>query len=294
MGKNKTQNLLAALLAAIVSNILLYLLGLVLRIPVPNMFMAILITTIECAVILGAATAIFCVAFAKKNPNVGALIGLSIAAGLISSVINQLIFRFLIYSGMIFPGWNFIVIIIRFVLFFGAAFLILTLSKEKQPKFGMYGTPYYAPNQQQPQNPSSYNAAADSASSAGTTSGTYSGSVTDELAELILMAVKPQLKSPFTAVLCSKEEMLVIPDGKGGYDITGYVNSQNSYGAMIRTSFKVNAANYGSNWQILSCKVGEREAKIAGKNFAYIWIIAIVLTLLTSGFFYIIYSSALF
>ena len=49
--------------------------------------------------------------------------------------------------------WSILSIVVRFLIFFGAAFLILNLSKEKNANpYAMYGNPYYTPNSQA-QNP---------------------------------------------------------------------------------------------------------------------------------------------
>lgn len=64
--------------------------------------------------------------------------------------------------------------------------------------------------------------------------------VLDEEAEakLFAKAVELQLlKTPASAVFCDMEEMSVLPVGEGAYSVSGYVDSQNSYGAMLRSQF---------------------------------------------------------
>lgn len=64
----------------------------------------------------------------------------------------------------------------------------------------------------------------------------------DEVAEakMFAKAVELQLlKTPASAVFCSMEEMSVLPIGDGAYSVSGYVDSQNSYGAMLRNQFNL-------------------------------------------------------
>ena len=67
-------------------------------------------------------------------------------------------------------------------------------------------------------------------------------SVIDEVAEakMFAKAVELQLlKTPASAVFCAMEEMSVLPIGEGAYSVSGYVDSQNSYGAMLRNQFNL-------------------------------------------------------
>ncbi len=58
-------------------------------------------------------------------------------------------------------------------------------------------------------------------------------------AKLFAQAIELQLlKAPATAQFCSLEEMTVTSNGDV-YIVGGYVDSQNSYGAVVRTPFKI-------------------------------------------------------
>ena len=85
----------------------------------------------------------------------------------------------------------------------------------------------------------------------------------DSLLAAVLNAIRPQLKAPMTAVLCEREQMS-ITNNNSEYDIRGFVNSQNSYGAMIATDFAVKARYYNGSWVISKVTVG----KLAAKNYA--------------------------
>lgn len=49
--------------------------------------------------------------------------------------------------------------------------------------------------------------------------------------------VKPRLKSPASAKFASKAESTVVNHGEGKYLVRSYVDSQNAFGAMIRTEY---------------------------------------------------------
>lgn len=54
--------------------------------------------------------------------------------------------------------------------------------------------------------------------------------------------VKKALKAPRTAVFCDIDEIQII-ENYGIYVVNGWVDSQNTYGAMIRTNIKIEVAN---------------------------------------------------
>lgn len=51
--------------------------------------------------------------------------------------------------------------------------------------------------------------------------------------------VKQFLKAPSTAEVCPVDEMQITHLGNGEYMITGWVDAENSYGAMLRSDFIV-------------------------------------------------------
>ena len=298
METKKKSNILHAFLIGLIAAVVTLILNSVLTsfILIRSVVSGIVFNTIIGAIVFVLAGVIYCLAIAKKKMNVGALVLAAILTGLIKAIVTQVITNFIFrYLIMIFIEMqlpvNVLIIAFGFVLnvifyFLGMA-VFLSFCKEK-PAFDYtaFSSTYT------PSNGVAYNPGSETASSSTNQTGT--SEINDDLMDKILMAVKPYLKAPITAVLCGKEEMTFIPDGKGGYDITGYVNSQNSYGAMVRTGFKVNAVNMSGTWQILSAKVGVREAMEAGKNFAAAWIIGIIVTLVTMAFFYFIISNSLF
>lgn len=59
--------------------------------------------------------------------------------------------------------------------------------------------------------------------------------------------VEKVLKAPSTADFCGYSDATIYPSG-AGYIVSGWVDAQNSYGAMIRSTFSVTLHQSGSNW----------------------------------------------
>lgn len=112
----------------------------------------------------------------------------------------------------------------------------------------------------------------------------------DALSAAILNAIRPKLKAPITAVLCSIEEM-TITQNHGEYEIQGYVNSQNSYGAMVATDFTVKAVYANNSWVITNSKIGVKLAKNFAKNFTASYIAFIIFGIVMSILLYFLFST---
>ena len=67
--------------------------------------------------------------------------------------------------------------------------------------------------------------------------------------------VKGKLKSPSTAKFCSYSPDRVADLGNNKYKITGYVDAQNSFGAMIRKNFTVTLTFTESGYKNASCTI---------------------------------------
>ena len=115
----------------------------------------------------------------------------------------------------------------------------------------------------------------------------------DGLSAAILNAVRGCLKAPLTAVLCGREQM-VITESNGVYTIEGVVHSQNGFGAMIATDFRVTAYCNNGYWVITSCEVGKKAAtayaKSFAKNYAIISICVVALGLVGTFFLFFIFG----
>lgn len=107
-------------------------------------------------------------------------------------------------------------------------------------------------------------------------------------AKLFAQAVELQLlKAPATAQFCSLEEMTVTSMGDV-YVVSGYVDSQNSYGAIVRTPFKITVFKDNGIWKNAD-KFINTSAVIQGKiisNTIVWWILGIIGSVITFLIYY--------
>lgn len=100
------------------------------------------------------------------------------------------------------------------------------------------------------------------------------------------------LKAPSTAVFC-KEEELIITKEYGRYLVTGWVDSQNSYGAMIRTYYNKFQIENENGVFIPKSNAGTMASnKLAGTLASY-WIYGIIATIITSAIFYFLIQASM-
>jgi hypothetical protein len=69
---------------------------------------------------------------------------------------------------------------------------------------------------------------------------------------MAIMVMEKQLKAPATAKFASKNESNISKLGDNLYEVTSYVDAQNSFGALIRTSFTIVVKDEGETWQLIS------------------------------------------
>lgn len=67
--------------------------------------------------------------------------------------------------------------------------------------------------------------------------------------------VSTSLKAPSTAKFCGDEVKPFQFAGAEAWEINGCVDAQNSYGAMIRNSYKVILTRSGSEWRVSSLEI---------------------------------------
>lgn len=107
-------------------------------------------------------------------------------------------------------------------------------------------------------------------------------------AKLFAQAVELQLlKAPATAQFCSLEEMTVTTTGDV-YVVSGYVDSQNSYGAIVRTPFKITVFKDNGVWKNAD-KFINTSAVIQGQiisNTIIWWILGIIGSVITFLIYY--------
>ena len=102
-------------------------------------------------------------------------------------------------------------------------------------------------------------------------------------AALFAQCVETQvLKSPASAVFPPLNQMVVSgQDGK--YAVSGFVDSQNSYGAMIRTNYSFNIEKFGDAWKCADHFVDNSTViqKNMMSNTVLWWVLGIIGTIIT-------------
>ncbi len=107
--------------------------------------------------------------------------------------------------------------------------------------------------------------------------------------EEIMKVVKPticsQLKSPASAQF-PVDVISIIGDDERGYQVQGFVDSQNSYGAMIRTDFTANVVVQNGFPSVTSSSVGTKAAINNAKQFGISYLAITILTIIGGAFLY--------
>lgn len=103
--------------------------------------------------------------------------------------------------------------------------------------------------------------------------------------------VKKSLKSPASAVFCNIDE-LSIADNYGVYDVKGWVDSQNSYGAMIRTNVALKMTIENGTLVSKTNLAISASGKVVG-HLIYYYIIGAIITAILFGISYFFISEML-
>ena len=67
--------------------------------------------------------------------------------------------------------------------------------------------------------------------------------------------VEEHLKSPSTADFCSYTEATITPLGNNRYEIKGYVDAQNGFGATVRSYFTVRLTLTANGYKNAECTI---------------------------------------
>lgn len=104
----------------------------------------------------------------------------------------------------------------------------------------------------------------------------------EEIMKVVKPAVCSKLKSPSSAQF-PDDLISIVGDDCQGYTVTGFVDSQNTYGAMVRSDFTVTVqANNGVPVVVYS-SVGLKAGTQAGLNYVIITIFSIVVGAIIYG-----------
>ena len=105
-------------------------------------------------------------------------------------------------------------------------------------------------------------------------------------AKLFAQAVELQvLKAPLTAIFCGLDEMTLQENANGSYTVSGYVNAQNSYGALIKTPFSLLVFKVNEEWKTGSKFVAAGSGGRGGKGIGGFLIgVSIVLDIVSMFF----------
>ena len=112
--------------------------------------------------------------------------------------------------------------------------------------------------------------------------------------EEIMKVVKPEicskLKSPASAQF-PVELISISGDEEKGYYVKGFVDSQNSYGAMIRNDFTANVAVADGIPIVVSSSVGVQKAKNDAKAFGISYVAVTIITLIGAALLSLVISA---
>ena len=112
----------------------------------------------------------------------------------------------------------------------------------------------------------------------------------EEIMKAVKSAVSAQLKSPASAQF---PEDLISIDGndQSGYEVTGFVDSQNSYGAMIRNDFKASVSIVNGEARVSSATVAAKANVDRAKEFGANYVVSLLITLIGGAIMYFIIMS---
>lgn len=119
-------------------------------------------------------------------------------------------------------------------------------------------------------------------------------SVETDLGKAIIAVVKPaitnQLKAPASAQF--QEDLIsIVCYGENVYEVSGYVDSQNGYGAMIRNDFSATVVMTNGVPDVKSASVGTQKAKNDAKEFGTNYVKTLILTGIGAAILYFIINA---
>ena len=111
-----------------------------------------------------------------------------------------------------------------------------------------------------------------------------------EIMAVVKPAVCNQLKSPASAQF-PVDLISIVGDETRGYQVSGFVDSQNSYGAMIRNDFNATVAIENGFPVIKSATVGAKANAERAKEFGINYVAISIFTVVGGAILYFIISA---
>lgn len=112
----------------------------------------------------------------------------------------------------------------------------------------------------------------------------------EEIMKVVKPAICSQLKSPASAQF-PVDLISIVGDDERGYQIKGFVDSQNSYGAMIRNDFIAQVSVQNGFPVVTSSSVGTQAAINNAKQFGINYLAITLLTIVGAAIMYFIISA---
>lgn len=112
----------------------------------------------------------------------------------------------------------------------------------------------------------------------------------EEIMKVVKPAICAQLKSPASAQF-PVDVISIVGDDERGYLVNGFVDSQNSYGALIRNDFKAEISIENGFPVVKSSSVGTQAAINNAKQFGANYLAITLLTTVGAVIMYFIISA---
>lgn len=112
----------------------------------------------------------------------------------------------------------------------------------------------------------------------------------EEIMAVVKPAICSQLKSPASAQF-PVDVISIVGDDERGYRVEGFVDSQNSYGALIRSDFTAEVVVVNGFPSVKSSTVGVKKAVNDAKTFGVNYLLITVLTIIGGAIMFFIISA---
>ena len=112
----------------------------------------------------------------------------------------------------------------------------------------------------------------------------------EEIMKVVKPAICAQLKSPASAQF-PVDLISIVGDDQRGYQVDGYVDSQNSYGAMIRNDFSAKVVVENGFPRVTSSSVAAKANAERAKEFGANYLAVTLFTIIGGAVMYFIISA---